>query len=146
MKPKSTSHLNSIENNLLSASRHIHTNYYLSSENNFLLYTQNCSVYSANVIIGRKWAVRQMSEGQWQEEIQLLKKKKERLARTGMCMQRSGVGRKQKEINQLKWKTAANYNTGTNRESWMSGKGEAKIIFLLFSLKLQVSGYSPLWM
>lgn len=62
MKPKSTSHLNSIENNLLlSASHHIHTNY-LSSENN-LLYTQNCSVYSANVITGRKWAMRQMSEG-----------------------------------------------------------------------------------
>lgn len=70
MKPKSTSPLNSIENNLLlSASHHIHTNYYLSSENNFLLYTQNCGGDSANVIIGRKWAVRQMSKGQWQEEI-----------------------------------------------------------------------------
>lgn len=44
-------------------------------------------------------------------------------------MQKSGVGIKQKVINQLKWKTAANYNTGTNRESWMSGKGEVKRIF-----------------
>lgn len=40
--------------------------------------------------------------------------------------------RKQKVINQLKWKTAANYNTGTNHESWMSGKGEVKRIFSFF--------------
>lgn len=58
-----------------------------------------------------------------------LRRKKKSMARTGMCVQRSGVWRKQKVINRMKWKTAANYNTDTNRESWMSGKGEGKIIF-----------------
>lgn len=123
MKPKSTSHLNNIENNLLvSASHHIHTNYYLNSENNFLLYTQNCNVYSANVIIGRIWAMRQSLRGSGRKRSNYLISKKKGVARTRMCMQRSGVGRKQKVINQLKWKTAAKDNTGTNHERWMSGE------------------------
>lgn len=33
------------------------------------------------------------------------------MARTGMYMQRGGVGRKQKVLNQLKWEVAASYDT-----------------------------------
>lgn len=53
------------------------------------------------------------------------------MARTEMHMERSGVGREQTVINKLKWKTAANYDTGTNPESWTCEKGEVKRMSLL---------------
>lgn len=40
IKQKPTFHLNNIENNVFYHLSHIYTQYYLSSENNFLLYTQ----------------------------------------------------------------------------------------------------------
>lgn len=77
MKQKFTSHLNSIKNNLLYALNHIYTQYYLSSENSFLLSIQNYSIHSVNASTEIKCAMRKIVKG-WSQEKYLPIKQREK--------------------------------------------------------------------
>lgn len=91
MKHKFTSHLNSIKNNLIYALNHIYTQYYLSSENSFLLYTQSYRIHSVNACTGRKCVMRKNVERIVTEKYLSIKQtENERYTKTGM--HRQGIG------------------------------------------------------